>query len=166
MHLHNFHRSFTHAAILYQDLRDAIKHEDGPGVIRHWRTWLLFSLAAGRKSYSSEAANLLANLKADFSEWMSYIVTHNRTVNTTGLPGRGKAVDMAVEHHNLVTKNALRASGSNITEHHLKVISLASQMLHDTAALSDHEVQSPLCSTRHTPTESHPDQANDIKSSR
>ena len=33
-HLHNFHRSFIHAALLYHDLRDAIKYEDGPGIIR------------------------------------------------------------------------------------------------------------------------------------
>ena len=61
--------------------------------------WLLFFLASERKNYSAEAANLLANLQADFSKWMSYIVTHNRTINSTGLPGHGKPIDMAVEHH-------------------------------------------------------------------
>lgn len=33
---------------------------------------------------------LLANLAADFPRHISYIVTHNRTVNTEGKPGRGK----------------------------------------------------------------------------
>ena len=75
------------------------------------------------KNCAKEAANLLANLKADFSQWMAYIVTHNRCVNTTGTPGKTKAIDMALEHHNLIIKNALSSSGVNMTEHHLQVIS-------------------------------------------
>lgn len=139
-HMYNFHRSFLQMALLYEDLRDAIKHEDGPRIIQHWRMWLLYFLASKRTNYSSEAANLLANLKADFSKWLAYVVTHNRTVNSSGRPGHGKAIDMAVEHHNLVIKTAIRSSSGNITLHHLKVISLASQMLHDAAVLCDEEV--------------------------
>ena len=148
-HMYNFHRSFLQMALLYEDLRDAIKHEDGPRTIQHWRMWLLYFLASKRTNYSSEAANLLANLKTDFSKWLSYIVTHNRTVNSSGRPGHGKAIDMAVEHHNLVIKTALRSSGGNLTLHHLKVISLAAHMLHDAAALCDEEVFATHSKTRH-----------------
>ena len=139
-HMYNFHRSFLQMALLYEDLRDAIKHEDGPRILQHWRMWLLYFLASKRTNYRSEAANLLANLKADFSKWLSYIVTHNRTVNWSGRTGHGKAIDMAVEHHNLVIKTALRSSGGNLTLHHLKVTSLAAHMLHDAAVLCDEEV--------------------------
>ena len=103
-HDHNFHSSFVHAALFYHDLRDAIKYEDEPGIIRQWRIWLLFFLASRRRNYSVEAANLLANLKADFSKWMAHIATYNRTINSTGIPGHGKPIDQAVEHHNLIIK--------------------------------------------------------------
>ena len=56
---------------------------------------------------------------------------------------------MAVEHHNLVIKTALRSSGGSITLHHLRVISLASQLLHDAALLCDQEVHAPYVGTRH-----------------
>ncbi len=38
-------------------------------------------LGSWRRNYSTEAANLLANLKADWSPSMAYIQTYNRTVN-------------------------------------------------------------------------------------
>ena len=101
-------------------------------------------LAFNRKNYSAEAANLLANLQADFSKWLSHILINNSTVNSSGVHGKSKPIDMAVEHHNRVIKNALRASGSNITKHHLKVISLAAQVQHDAGTMCDHEIQSPL----------------------
>lgn len=66
--------------------------------------WLLFFLASGRNNYNGEAAVFLANVGADISKWISYLVTHNRTVNTTGLPNHVKPIDMTVEHHNLVIK--------------------------------------------------------------
>ena len=77
--------------------------------------WLIYFLATGRRNYSNEAVNLLANLKADFSKWLAYIVTYNRTVNSSGKPGQGREIDMAasVEHHNLVIKTALRSSGDS-----------------------------------------------------
>ena len=33
--LYNFHRSFLRMALLYKDLREAIKYEDGSRVIQH-----------------------------------------------------------------------------------------------------------------------------------
>ena len=64
---------------------------------------------------------------------------------------------MAVEHHNLVIKTALRSSGGSITLHHLRVISLASQLLHDAALLCDQEVHAPHVGTRHTSTSAEKD---------
>ena len=31
-----------------------------------------------------------ANLKADFSKWLAYIVTYSKTVNSSGKPGQGR----------------------------------------------------------------------------
>ena len=134
-----------------------MKYEDGPRVIQHWRMWLLYFLATKRSNYSNEAANLLANLKADFSKRLAYIVTHNRPVNSLGIPGHGKSIDMAVEHHNLVIKTTLRSSVGSITLHHLRVISLASQLLHDAELLCDQEVHAPHVGTRHTSTSAEKD---------
>ena len=98
------------------------------------------SLYGSGHNYSREAANFLANLLANFSEELAFLVTHNRTVNVSGQPGKGKAIDMAVEHNNLILKNALRSSGANVTEEHLKTVSMASQTLHDAALLCDEEL--------------------------
>ena len=35
-----FHKSFLHLAFLYNDLRLAIRWEDGPHVIRYWKLWI------------------------------------------------------------------------------------------------------------------------------
>ena len=78
------HRSFLHLAFLYIDLRTAIRWEDGVRIVRHWKLWLPRFIGTGCKNYAAEAVNLIAHLQADFPEHISYIVTHNRTMNTTG----------------------------------------------------------------------------------
>ena len=97
--LYLFHRSFLHLAFIYSDLRIAIRWEDGPHIIRHWKYWIPHFLGAGMKNYAHEAANLIANLKADFPAHIAYIATHNRTVNMQGKEGRGKPIDQLIEHY-------------------------------------------------------------------
>ena len=99
--LYLFHRSFLHLAFIYSDLRIAIRCEDGPHIIRHWKYWIPHFLGAGMKNYAHEAANLIANIKADFPAHIAYIATHNRTVNMQGKDGRGKPIDQLIEHYNL-----------------------------------------------------------------
>ena len=96
-----FHRTFLHMGFLYSDLRNAIRFEDGPQIIRHWQLWLPHFLGTGKKNYSVEAANMLVNLKADFPKHIAYIAINNRTVNMEGKPGRGKPLDLLMEHYNL-----------------------------------------------------------------
>lgn len=93
------HRSFLHLGFLYLDLRRAIRWEDGPHIIRHWKLWLPRFLGCGCKNYAAEAINLLAHLQADFPRHIAHIATHNRTVNNTGKPGRGKPIDQLMEHY-------------------------------------------------------------------
>lgn len=99
--VYHLHRSFLHLAFLYSDLREAIRWENGPQIIRHWKWWLPRFLATGRKNYATESVHLIRNLSADFPKHLAYIATHNRTVNIHGKPGRGKPVDQLVEHYNL-----------------------------------------------------------------
>ena len=97
--LYNFHRCFLHHMFLYVDLREAIRWENGPQIIRHWKWWLPRFLATGCRNYAAESVNL--NLKADFPKHVSYIATHNRTVNMSGGAGQGKPTDQLIEHYNL-----------------------------------------------------------------
>ena len=95
------HRSFLHTAFLYIDLRNAIRFEDGPQIVRQWKLWLPRFIGTGRKNYSTECVHMIASLCADMPRHLSYIATHNRTVNMTGKPGRGKPIYQLIEHYNL-----------------------------------------------------------------
>ncbi len=80
------HSAFLHHAFLYIDLREAIRWENGPHIVRHWKWWLTRILATARKNYAAESVYLLCNLSADFPKHTAYIhvATHNRTVNMYG----------------------------------------------------------------------------------
>ena len=99
--IHQFHKCFLHMAFLYVDLREAIRWEDVPHITKHWKFWLTRFLGTGRKNYTSESVHLIANLTANFPHHIAYILTHNRTANTRGIPGRGKPLDQLIEHYNL-----------------------------------------------------------------
>ena len=99
--VYHLHSSFLHHAFLYIDLRDAIRWENGPEIIRHWKWWLPRFLATGRKQYAAESVYQTCNLCANFPRHMAYIAIHNRTVNMSGKPGHGKPVDQLIEHYNL-----------------------------------------------------------------
>ena len=92
---------FLHIAYLYVDLREAIRWENGPQIVRHWKWWLPRFLATGHTNYASETVHLIANLQANFPKHIAYLATHNRTVNISGKPRRGKPVDQLIEHYNL-----------------------------------------------------------------
>ena len=100
-HLYQMHRRILYMGFLCHQLRDAIRKENGPKIISFWRYWLIIILGARCKNYSVEAANLLANLKADWLKSIAFIHTHNRTVNMSGRSDGGKPVDQLIEHYNL-----------------------------------------------------------------
>ena len=173
---HNLHRSFLHTAFLYIDLRNAIRWEDGPQIIRHWRLWLPRFLGTGSKNYAIEAANLIVNIMARFPRHISYIAVHNRTVNMDGLPGHGKPIDQLMEHYNLyvariltsytnynlnftftffcfvcrVIKETLRSCGANATQNHIEEVSLAALFLMEAAKKADREFGVSQQSGKHT----------------
>ena len=88
-------------AFLYLDLRNAIRWENGPHIIRHWRIWIPHFIGTGCKNYAVEAVTLHANIEVNFPRHISYIARHNRTVNVSGKPGQGKPIDQLMEHYNL-----------------------------------------------------------------
>lgn len=99
--LYSFHRTFMYMGFLYTNLRDAVRHEDGPRILSMWRYWFIHFLGAGRRNYAREAANLQANLRSDWPDEIVHMHTYNRTVNMTGKTGGGKPIDMLNEHYNL-----------------------------------------------------------------
>ena len=99
--VYGLHRSFVATAFLYSNLRQSIRFENGPHIIRLWKMWLLRFLGTGKKNYSTEAAHMICSIQGDLPRHIAYIVVHNRTVNTDGKPGHGKPVDQLVEHYNL-----------------------------------------------------------------
>ena len=98
--IQNMHKSFIHVAYEYVDLREAIRWENGPHIIRHWKWWLPRFLATGCSNYASEAVHLIANLTANFPKHIAYIAMNNRTVNIQRKPGHGKPLDQLIEHYN------------------------------------------------------------------
>lgn len=93
------HRAFLHFGFLYTDLRRAIQWGDGHHIVLHWKLWLPRLIGTGCKNYATEAINLIAHLEADFPRHIAYIAIHNRTVSTTGKPGRQKPLDQLMEHY-------------------------------------------------------------------
>ena len=79
--VYSLHRSFLHIAFLYVDLRNAIRFENGPQIITHWKLWLPRFIATGCKNYAVESIHLLTNLYADLPKHLAYIAIHNRTLN-------------------------------------------------------------------------------------
>ena len=98
---YSMHRCFMHGGFLYVDLRNAIRYEDGPEIIRSWKHWLLYFLGSGRKNYTHEAVNLLCNLICNYPQHIAYIITHNRCANMSGREGKAKPLDQLIEHYNL-----------------------------------------------------------------
>ncbi|XP_019618434.1 PREDICTED: uncharacterized protein LOC109465518 [Branchiostoma belcheri] len=142
--------------MLYVDLRQCIRHEDGPGIISHWKFWLPTFLGTGRSQYSSEAANHLANLLADWSPRTTEVLTNNRGVNTHSREGHGKPVDMLVEHYNKILKKVLKASGGQLTLRHAQEVSLAVPLLDEARRFCDRVFQAKQ-TVQHTTPSSHAD---------
>ena len=64
--LNSLQHLFLHAAFMYLDLREAIRWEDGPNIVLHWKWSIPHFLATGCKHYATEAVNFIANLQASF----------------------------------------------------------------------------------------------------
>ncbi|XP_019641516.1 PREDICTED: uncharacterized protein LOC109482999 [Branchiostoma belcheri] len=156
--LYNLCTSLLYHLLLYVDLRQAIRYDNGPAIVAHWSFWLATLLGTGRTQYSTEAANFICNMKADWSEAISNLATHNRTINTHGREGHSKPIDMLVEHYNKILKGVYRASGGHLTVEHAKDASLAVQMFDEARKFC-----SKLFNTRQTVRHSVPSADRDIK---
>eukprot|EP00118_Oscarella_pearsei_P007216 m.34575 g.34575 ORF g.34575 m.34575 type:complete len:150 (+) comp31999_c0_seq2:1430-1879(+) len=64
--LYLVHRQILYYGYLYRYVREAVRNEDGVKIVRSWKHWMIAFVGAGRRNYATEAANFLANLKADW----------------------------------------------------------------------------------------------------
>ncbi|KAI8479744.1 positive regulation of bleb assembly [Branchiostoma belcheri] len=69
----------------FNDRKKSPAYENGADIISQCRFWLPTFLGTGRTQYSTEAANLLANLAADWSEAVAVLATNNRTSRPGGV---------------------------------------------------------------------------------
>ncbi|XP_035665572.1 uncharacterized protein LOC118408824 [Branchiostoma floridae] len=151
-------RLLLYMGLLYMDLKTAIRYQMGEIVIQQWKFWFELFLGTRRSQYACEAANLLANLKADWSPYMAYIHTHNRCVNISGQEGRAKPVDMMGEHYNRVIKTTCHSSGGRLQFKHAQDISLAVQLFDAAKQFTDS-----LCTSKRSTSHTTPSATNDIR---
>ena len=59
-------------------------------IVRLWKHWLLYFLGTGKRNYTTEAVNMLHNIKCDFPAHIVYIAIHNCGVNMSGVEGCAK----------------------------------------------------------------------------
>lgn len=102
--------------LLVKEFNDAINEGDGDRIVRCWRYFLLLFKANGRKNYSVEAFNLLAQHDFLLSPRLAKQLAWNRTINTHGYSGKNISADLHMEHLNRLAKDALLSLGSNIQD--------------------------------------------------
>ena len=102
--------------LLVKEFNDAINEGDGDRIVRCWRYFLLLFKANGRKNYSVEAFNPLAQHDFLLSPRLAKQLAWNRTINTHGYRGKNISADLHMEHLNRLAKDALLSLGSNIQD--------------------------------------------------
>jgi L1 cell adhesion molecule like protein len=106
--------------LFYREFTDSIREGEGTRCLRCWRYLLLVFKATGRKNYSIEAFNMLAQYHFIFSPRQSHQLLWSRFVNVHGLPGRNIPCDLYMEHLNRLCKMALNHLGANKSDKAIK----------------------------------------------
>ena len=81
---------------LYVD--NATNFENGHNAVRAQKIFLLRLLGSRAENDSKETARHLTNMLCDYSIRGAFIAINNRTVNHSGIPRKGMALDMCEEH--------------------------------------------------------------------
>ena len=115
--------------LLAMDLTDARKYGDGARVIRLFKFLLLHCKAAKKPKYSYHILRTLAQVKVFLSPRLSYELTWNRFVNTSGRQDGNVEVDRVVEHHNRVFQNNCSGLRGQLTQKSVDRISRSAQQI-------------------------------------
>lgn len=103
----NYASAILNDGLLLLELRDAIREDDGPRVVRCWKFMLLHWRHAKHTKYSLEALHLIAAINATATERIPYELVWCRFINTRGVPGGNILVDLYMEHLNRTLKDYL-----------------------------------------------------------
>ena len=106
--------------------RDAIKENDGPRMIRHWKADMPELFENNHPKYFIFAHRLLANIAGATSARLREQMIWNRTVNAVGGARNNIPKDLHCEHLNRQYKENSRDAGGQLTE---ATINRHSQML-------------------------------------
>lgn len=110
-------REFLTLGLLHSEFDDAISEGDGERVLRCWKFFLLFFKVSGRKNYSIEALNFLAQYHLLLPPRLANQLLWSRFVNVHGKAGHNIASDLHMEHLNRSCKFAIAGLGANATPH-------------------------------------------------
>ena len=72
---------------------------DGPRVVRCWKFMLLHWRHAKHAKYSLEALHLIGVINATATEHIAFELVWYRFINTRGVPGGNRPVDLAFESY-------------------------------------------------------------------
>lgn len=105
---------------------DAVKENDGPRMIRHWKFDMFDFHEHNHPKYFIYGVRLLANVAGATSERVKHNLTWERTVNVAGGKRRNMPKDLHCEHLNREYKENSRDAGGQLTEN---TVNRHSQML-------------------------------------
>lgn len=125
------HKMEYSKAVMYHGLfslcrRDAIRENDGPRMLLHWRFDMLRFFTENHPKYFIFGHRLLTDTAGGASEALAFQLTWNRTINVHGGEGKNIAADLHMEHLNNGYKSSIKAAGGQLTD---DTIARHSQML-------------------------------------
>ena len=106
--------------------RDAIRENDRPRMILHWKCDLFWFFEKGHPKYFIFGHRLLTDVGKALPEDLAFQLLWNRTVNVRGGKGKNVAADLHMEHLNKRYKESIKSAGGNLTN---QTIVRHSQML-------------------------------------
>jgi hypothetical protein len=143
------------AISLYAD--NATNFENGYNAVRAQKFFLLRFLGSRAKNYSKETARHLTNVLCDYSIRDAFIAINNRTVNHSGIPGKGMALDMCEEHFINDLKKVVKHN-PNLSFKHARECSLLAVYLSKISANFSKEIEV----VRNNPFHTTSDHENDL----
>ena len=112
--------------------RDAIRENDGPRMLLHWRLDMLYFFASNHPKYFIYGHCLLTDTTGGASEAIAFQLTWNRTVNIAGGEGKNIVADLHMEHLNRAYKESVKAAGGQLTaatvERHSQMLGLQQEL--------------------------------------
>lgn len=99
-----YSRGLLFRGLLQQAIRDAVRENDGPRILTHWKFLMPHFYQWGHPKYFILGTRLLLSVAGAISKRLAFQLTWTRTVNATGGAGRNIEADLQMEHFNRAYK--------------------------------------------------------------